>query len=439
MSGSQFDIPSLSVSAAPESPEGAARVPATRAPDPRDALALPDQLAGKRRGKLIWLLGLLAAVVVGGAYFLFWTGQGPRNPYRVSPVEVRSVRQTVEAFGSLDVVSRYYVPAPRPGQLSELYVRRGATVEAGQPLAKLDASFATAEFSAAQIALSASAAKVERARAARAAAGEERIRAERLLGRGLVSAASVAAAKSSEQEAIAALRGAEAQRALDVQSANGAKTRKDETTLRAPVSGFVLSATEDIGAMVGPQTGPMFVISPPLTELMLTVPVSEADIGLVRIGQEAIFTVSAHPDRRFPAKVGEIESEPQRSGSSVSYRVRLRVQNGDNLLLPGMTTNVTLEIAEADETLTVREAALRFTPSDATPDTQRSRVWKQKSGNDLEPVEVTVGISDGAYTSVTPAPGSELAPGDMVAIGYAGSGVRSSSSKGPGISLGKKQ
>jgi HlyD family secretion protein len=438
MSGSQFDIPSLSVPAAREASEEVSLPVVPRAPDPRDALALPDQLAGKRKGRLSWLLVLLAAVVIAGVYFLFWSGQGPGNPYRVSPVEVRSIRQTVEAFGSLDVTSRWYVPAPRPGQLSEVYVRRGVSVTQGQPLAKLDASFATAELSAAQTALGASAARVERARAAKASASEERTRAERLLGRGLVSAASVAAAKANEQEAIAAVRAAEAQRELDAQSASGARVRRDETTLKAPVAGFVLSASEDVGAMVGPQTGPLFVISPPLDELMLTVPVSEADIGLVRIGQDAIFTVSAHPDRRFPAKVGEIESEPQRNGSSVSYRVRLRVQNPDRVLLPGMTTNVTLEIAEANEALAVREAALRFSPSEAAPESQRSRVWRQKSGSDLEPVEVVVGISDGAYTVVTPAAGAELAPGDRVAVGYAGSSG-ASPSKGPGISLGKKQ
>ena len=84
-----------------------------------------------------------AVVVLAGGYLFFTRSQGPSNPYRVSPVEVRSIRQTVEAFGSLDVVSRRYVPAPRPGQLSEVYVRRGAMVEEGQPLAKLDASFAT--------------------------------------------------------------------------------------------------------------------------------------------------------------------------------------------------------------------------------------------------------------------------------------------------------
>ena len=118
--------------------------------------------------------------------------------------------------------------------------------------------------------------------------------------------------------------------------------------------------------------------------------------------------------------------------------MRLRVQNPDNLLLPGMTTNVTLEIAEANETLAVREAALRFAPTDATAETQRTRVWRQKGSSDLEPVDVVVGISDGAYTSVTPVAGEELAPGEVVAIGYAGSSS-AAATKGPGISLGKKQ
>jgi HlyD family secretion protein len=438
MSGSQFDIPSLSVSAAREAPDEAPRVPVPRPPDPRDALALPDQMAGRRRGRISWLLVLLGAAALLAAYLFFWRAKGPANPYRVSPVEMRSIRQTVEAFGSLDVVSRWYVPAPRAGQLSEVFVRRGADVEAGQPLAKLDASFATAELSAAQTALGASNARVERARAARASASDERARAERLLARGLVSAASVATAKASEQEAIAAMRAAEAQRELDAQSASGAKVRRDETTLRAPVAGFILTATEDVGAIVGPQTGPLFVITPPLTELMLTVPVSEADIGLIREGQEATFSVSAHPEQRFSAKVGEIESEPQRNGSSVSYRVRLEVKNPDRALLPGMTANVTLEIAEANETLAVREAALRFNPVDVAPDSQRSRVWRQRSGTELEPVEVNVGISDGAYTAVTPVAGAELAPGDRVAVGHAGSAAPAST-KGPGISLGKKQ
>ncbi|MEY4546872.1 MAG: hypothetical protein RL685_3067, partial [Pseudomonadota bacterium] len=221
------------------------------------------------------------------------------------------------------------------------------------------------------------------------------------------------------------------------QNASGARTRREETTLRAPVSGFVLSAVEDLGGVVGPQTGPLFVITPPLEQLLLTVPVSEADIGLVRIGQGASFSVSAHPDQRFPAQIGEIESEPQRTGSSVSYRVRLRVDNPDRLLLPGMTANVTLEIAKAEETLAVREAALRFSPADTQGESARTRVWREKPNGELEPVDVTVGISDGAYTAVTPAQGSTLDVGDPVAVGLNGS-ARGSAKGGPGISLGSR-
>jgi len=443
MSGSQFDIPSLSVTseantAERKTPVARGEAAALEKPRPAgstDELQLPEQLTKPRRGWQRWLIGLLVVAALMGAYFRFFAPQKAEHPYRVSPVEKRAIRQTVEAFGSLDVLSRVYVPAARAGQLTSVLVKRGQQVQAGQELAKLDPTGAAADLNAAQIAFGASAARVESARAARAAAGEERKRLEGLLSKGLVAASNVAAARASESEAAAALRAAEAQRQLDGQAASGARTRREETTLRAPVSGFVLTAVEDVGAMVGPQTGPLFVISPPLDQLLLTVPVSEADIGLVRIGQDASFSVSAHPEQRFPAQIDEIESEPQRQGSSVSYRVRLKVKNPDHMLLPGMTANVTLEIAKAEEALAVREAALRFSPVDTSSDAARSRVWREKRGGGLEPVEVKVGISDGAYTAVTPAPGATLELGDLVAVGSNGS-ARGASKSGPGISLG---
>ena len=434
MSGSQFDMPSLSVSAH--------RDPAItpneqqRPVDQNNELQLPAQLTAPRRGRWRWVLALVAVAAAAGAYYRFFAPRTAEHPYRVSAIERRGIRQTVEAFGSLDVASRVYVPAARPGQLTSIAVRRGALVEAGQELARLDPTGAAADLNAAQTGFVASVARVDRARAARTAAVEERTRAEKLLGRGLVSASSVAAARASEAEATAALRAAEAQRDLDDQARKGARMRREETILRAPISGFVLTAIEDVGGMVGPQSGPLFVISPPLDELLLTVPVSEADIGLVRVGQSAVFSVSAHPEQRFPAQIGEIESEPQRSGSSVSYRVRLRVKNLERLLLPGMTANVTLEIAEAKEALAVREAALRFSPLE-TPGEKRSRVWREKAGGGLEPVDVVVGISDGAYTAVTPAPGFELNVGEEVAVGMNGS-AKGSSKGGPGISLGSR-
>jgi HlyD family secretion protein len=301
MSGSQFDIPSLSVSA--DRKRGDAVVmDKPRPADPTNELQLPEQLTTRRKGRLYWALGLLLLAGAAGAYWRFFATGEAEHPYRVSPVERRAIRQTVEAFGSLDVVSRQYVPAPRAGQLTSVAVKRGQLVEAGQELARLDPTGATAELSTAQIAVGASGARVESARAARAAAIEERKRLEGLLAKGLVAASNVAAARAAETEATAALRAAEAQRQIDQQAASGARIRREETTLRAPVSGFLLTAVEDVGGMVGPQTGPLFVITPPLDQLLLTVPVSEADIGLVRIGQEASFSVSARSSRSRSAR-----------------------------------------------------------------------------------------------------------------------------------------
>jgi HlyD family secretion protein len=404
--------------------------------DPRNALALPAGLERRKKPRWPWILGLLILGAAIAGYLKFWSGRGGEALYRTSPVERRAIRQTVDAFGSLDVLRRRFVPAPRQGQLAEIFVRRGSTVKEGEALARLDATLASADLSAAETALDASAARVERARAARAAAAEERARLERLLERGLVSASSVAAARNAEAEAAAAVRAADAQRELDMQARSGARLRRDETTLRAPVPGFVLSAPDDVGGIVGPNSGPLFVITPPLTELLLTVPISEADVGLVRPGQTAVFSVSAHPDRRFPAQVGEIESEPQKNGSSVSYRVRLRVQNPEQLLLPGMTANVTLEIAQAEETLAVREAALRFSP-DGADDHARSRVFRVNAEGGLDLVKVTAGLSDGAYTAVTPVEGATLEPGDPVAVGFVGAAPVAGAS-GPGIRLGSK-
>src|SRR5262245_23735727 len=137
MSGSQFDIPSLSVSA---NRNRAAPSPANepRPEDPMNDLQLPEQLTSKRRGRTLWVVGLLVLAALVGAYFRFFATSKSEHPYRVSPVEKRAIRQTVEAFGSLDVLSRVYVPASRAGQLTNIAVKRGQLVEAGQELAKLD-------------------------------------------------------------------------------------------------------------------------------------------------------------------------------------------------------------------------------------------------------------------------------------------------------------
>jgi HlyD family secretion protein len=244
-------------------------------------------------------------------------------------------------------------------------------------------------------------------------------------------------ARAAEAQARALVRAAEAERQLSQQGLKGAQIKQRLTTLDAPVAGFILSATDDLGMMVGPRSPPLFVVASPITSLRLTVPIPEADVSAIRPGQTAQFSVPAYPSRNFTAKVEKLDVEPQREGSTVSYRVTLEVDNPERLLLPGMTANVQIELARVENALAVREAALRFTPNDAPSAPPRSRVWRATGGNDIEAVSVTPGVSDGAYTQITPQPETALSEKDPVVVGLVVGGR--SSGSGPGISLGKKQ
>jgi HlyD family secretion protein len=310
-------------------------------------------------------------------------------------------------------------------------------VSAGQPLARLDAQSAQRDVQTAETTLGGSAARVEQARAALAAASEERQRTERLLERGLASQSASEMARAAEAQARALVRAAEAERQLSQQGLRGAQAKQRLTTIDAPVAGFVLTATDALGAMVGPRSPPLFVVTAPITRLRLTVPIPEADVSAIRAGQAAEFSVPAYPGRTFRAEVQKLDVEPQREGSAVSYRVTLDVDNPERLLLPGMTANVKIELARAENVLAVREAALRFAPSDAPAAPPRSRVWRATGGSELEAVNVVAGVSDGAYTQITPQPEAALSEKDPVVIGLVVGGRAGGS--GPGISLGKKQ
>jgi HlyD family secretion protein len=147
--------------------------------------------------------------------------------------------------------------------------------------------------------------------------------------------------------------------------------------------------------------------------------------------------VQALPGRSFSATVDRIGIEPKRDGGVVQYPVTLLVDNPDGALLPGMSARVRMEVARAENALSVHEAALRFSPSEAEPAAARSRVFvKHGGGNALEEVGVEAGISDGVYTQVKPVADGSLQVGDDVAIGL----LRpdQAATKKPNVSLGGK-
>lgn len=389
----------------------------------------------RRRGRLRWRLWGLAALVVAVAAVVLgitrpWRPSAPA--FRTTTLERRNVVQVVEATGKLDVTRRTDVPAPAPGSLVESLVSESATVKKGQPLARLDER-------AAEIALRSASASVEsaksherQARAALASAKDVLARTLRLSARGLASDSDVVAARLSAAKARAGVAAARAERDVAVENLAQAKLAREQRTLSAPVAGVVLSAPESVGAMVAPAQGPLFVIGSPLDTLKIDAWVAEADIGEVRVGQTATFTVPAYPDRRFHAKVESIGVDASQHGNGVRYLVTLDAKNEGRRLLPGMTATLRIAVAHADKVLAVREAALRFDPEGASTD--RTRLWRLDRKGNPQPIQVTPGVTDGSYTEVQGTHGDTLVPGERILVGRAL--PLGGSDRGPGISLG---
>ncbi len=389
----------------------------------------------RRKTRLRWrLFGLAALVVAGSAVGLViarpW--RAPPPAFRTTTLETRNLVQVVEATGKLNVVRRTDVPAPAPGSLVESLVSEGTTVKQGQPLAQLDERAAEIALRSASAALESAKSHERQARAANAGAQDVLARTLRLSARGLASDSEVGSAKLAAATARAGVAGARAERDVAVENLAQAKLARTQRTLLAPVGGVVLAAPDSLGAMVAPEQGPLFVIGSALDSLKIDAWVAEADIGGVHVGQRATFTVPAYPDHRFNAKVKSIGVDASQRGNAVRYLVTLDAKNDGGRLLPGMTATLRIAVARADKVLSVREAALRFNPDGSSTD--RSRLWRIDASGKPESVQVTPGVTDGAYTEVSGAHGDTLAAGERIVVGRAL--PAGSDDRGPGISLG---
>jgi HlyD family secretion protein len=264
---------------------------------------------------------------------------------------------------------------------------------------------------------------------------EKRKRADELFADHFIKRSEVDAARAAEERAQAALSAARAERDVTAQKLTSAKETQKFLTVRSPVDGIVLDAPASVGVAANPDKGPLFVIATSLKIMHIDALVAEADIGAVAPGQKARFTVPAFPGLNFEGAVERIGIEPDPDSTVVAYPVTFKVQNPDLKLRPGMSADVKIFVAEAKDALAVREGALRFSP-DAEGGGNRTRIWISRDGRDAEAVEVTPGLSDGAYTQITPKEGQKLAPGEPVVVGFKRP-EKIVDSK-PGISLGKK-
>ena len=379
-----------------------------------EKLEIPP-LESSRRRSLVVVSVLVVAAALVAAYLLT---RGPEvSPYRGAEVIRASIVKEVRVTGHLELIDQVEVPAPIEGQLVEVVVEPGDTVEEGALLARLDRVSVETAFLVAEAEMQVARSRVSEAEAAAQGALRTFERTKRLADKGLASASDLEAAESGLVKARATVSAAKAEQVAAVQQASLKGRDRDRADVVAPRAGLVLEVPPHTGMVVGPRNR-LFRIGAPVDRMHVEAPIGEADIGEMSVGLRAKFEVPTYPGRVFDATVEHISPDPKTEYGAIFYTVTLAADNADHLLLPGMTAQVRIEVAQVADVLAVREATLRFTPEGAPAAPTRSRIWRIR-GSELEEVSVEVGLSDGAITEVQPNDTKGIEVGDDIAIGLA--------------------
>ncbi|HYP88006.1 MAG TPA: efflux RND transporter periplasmic adaptor subunit, partial [Polyangiaceae bacterium] len=185
-----------------------------------------------------------------------------------------------------------------------------------------------------------------------------------------ISSKDLEAAQADAERAEASVGSSQSQAILSRASLKDAETSLSWTSIKAPIDGVVLARLIEPGQTVAAslQSPVLFTVARDLTQLTLYVDIDEADIGKLREGQDASFTVGAWPSRKFVSKVISVHNLPTAGQTVVTYQAVLSVDNKELLLRPGMTATASIVTNDRPDVLTVPDAALRYTPPAAPKD-----------------------------------------------------------------------
>ncbi len=373
---------------------------------------------------VVWVV-LVAALAVAIFAFRAWrlrvASKGPT--YESAEVKRADVLVTVTATGTLQAITTVEVGAEVTGKLLAVNVDANDVVKKGQLLAEIDPEQLRAAADQALAQVTQANASILQAKATVTEATLAFERAKSLHAQGLLGQGDLESATASKQRADANLASAHASATLASAAYKASKSRLDKTKIYSPIDGSVLSRLVEPGQTVtaGFTTPVLFKLAQDLTLMRLNVDVDEADVGRVRDGLEASFTVEAYPGRKFASKVLSLHNEPKTSQNVVTYQAVLQVDNSEKLLRPGMTCTATIVAETKKNALTVPNAALRFTPPSAqTPDKKAGSVDADKKqhvwvlqGKTPVAVDVSVGASDGVLTEIL---GGKLELGTQVLV-----------------------
>lgn len=390
-----------------------------------DLAPAPASALGRRRrwGRGVGGVALLVLLALAGGWW--WAANRPAAPrYLTEAVTRGDVTRTVTATGTVNPVLTIIVGSYVSGVIQEISCDYNTPVKEGQVCARIDPRPYQAVVDQDKANLDVAKAQLGKDRAALAYAEVNYQRNSLLAQRNYASRNAADNARSVYEQDKAQIVLDQAtieQRQAELEAA---EINLGYTNIISPVNGTVVSRDVTIGQTVAAtfQTPTLFLIAKDLTKMQVDTNVSESDIGAVKDGDPARFTVATFPDRVFHGTVVQVRQSPQTVQNVVTYDVVVGVDNADLALKPGMTAAATIVTAARTGVLRVPDQALRYTPPGtraAPPGTVR--VWVLRDGKPVA-VPAVAGLDDDTNTEILK---GDLKPGEAVILGTERGATRS--------------
>jgi len=312
------------------------------------------------------IITVIVLAVLGGGGYWFYQYKNPPAETKVStlPVSRGDIVESVGATGTLQAVTTVVVGSQVSGQIKALYADFNHVVKKGQVIAELDPSLLQTQIESQRANLARGEADLERLKVTLEDAKTKLKRTQTLAERKLLSPQDLEAAQINVKSADAQIKSAEAGLVQSRAALTQAEVNLEHTVITAPIDGIVIERAVDVGQTVAASMNAptLFTIAADLTKMQVNASVDESDVARIRPGQVVRFRVDAYPEE-FLGAISQVRLKPIVTQNVVTYATVIDVPNPAYKLKPGMTANVTIEIARRSDVIRVPNAALRFRPT----------------------------------------------------------------------------
>lgn len=362
-------------------------------------------------------MAIALIVGVGAIAAVVWLRHrsAPAVHYVTSPATVGAVTRVVSTTGTVNPELTIIVGSYVSGVIKDVYCDYNTQVTTGQICAKIDPRPYQTAVDQAKANLDIAKAQLLKDQASLTYAKATYERYATLVKTNAVSADAFDNARSIYEQALAQVTYDQASIEQHQAALDAARVNLDYTDITSPVDGTVVSRNITIGQTVAAsfQTPTLFLIASDLTRMQVDSNVSEGDIGGIKLGDKALFSVDAFPNRTFEGKVTQIRQSPQTVQNVVTYDVVVSADNVDLALKPGMTAAIRIIIDQRSSVLRISSQGLRYAPqASPRPDPAHPRAWVLREGKPAA-VEIEPGLNDDEFVEIR---SGDIKPGDQVVV-----------------------